>query len=49
MIGFGSDLAKLKENFNVFFFSKSVFELLENCAETENHTTCIAHKITELR
>ena len=47
MIEFGSDLANLNENVNVF--SKSVFELIENCAKTENHTTSIAHEITELR
>ena len=47
MIELGSDLAKLNENFNVS--SKSVFELLENSAKTENHTTSIAHEITELR
>ena len=47
MIEFGSDLAKLNEISNVF--SKSVFELLENCAKTENHTTSVAHEITELR
>ena len=47
MIEFGSDLAKLNEISNVF--SKSVFELLENCAKTENHTTSIAHEITDLR
>ena len=46
MIENGSDPAKLNENFNVF--SKSMFELLENCAKTENHTTSIAHEITEL-
>ena len=47
MIGFGSDLAKLNENFNII--SKSVFEFLENCTITENQTTSIAHEITELR
>ena len=47
MLEFGSDLAKLNENFNIL--SKSVLELLENCAKTENHTTSIAHEITELR
>ena len=26
-----------------------MFELLENCAKTEKHTTSIAHAITELR
>ena len=47
MIEFGSGLAKLIENFSVF--SKSVFELLGNCAKKENHTTSIAREITELR
>ena len=47
MIEFGSYLAKLTEIFNVF--SKSVFELFEKCAKTENHTTSNAHEITELR
>ena len=47
MIEFRSDLEKLNENFSVF--SKSVFELLEHCAKTENHTTSTAHKITDLR
>ena len=47
MIEFGSYLAKLTEIFNVF--SKSVFELFENCAKTENHSTSINHEITELR
>ena len=47
MIEIDSDLAKLNENFNVF--SKSVFELLEDCAKTESHTTSIAHEITGLR
>ena len=47
MYEFGSDLAKLNENFNVL--SKSVLELLENCAKTENHTTSVAHEITKLR
>ena len=44
---YGSDLTKLNENFNLL--SKSVFELHEDCAKTENHTTSIAHEITELR
>ena len=47
MFDFGSDLANLNEIFNVL--SKSVFDLLENLAKTENHTTSIAHEITELR
>ena len=47
MFEFGSDLAKLKENFNVL--SKSVFKLLENCAKTESHTTSIVQEISELR
>ena len=47
MIEFGSDLAKLNESFNVF--SKSVSELLGNCAKTENHTTSIYHEVSELR
>ena len=46
MVVLGSDLAKLKENFNVL--SKIVFKLLEKCAKTENDTTSIAQKITEL-
>ena len=47
MLEFGCNLAKLNGNFNVL--PKSVLELLENCAKTENHTTSIAHEITKLR
>ena len=47
MFEFCSDIEKLNENFNLL--SKSVIELLENCAKTENHTSSIAHEITELR
>ena len=47
MLEFGRDVAKLNENFNAF--SKSVFEVLENCAKTENHTNRIVHETTELR
>ena len=47
MFEFCSGLAKLNEDFKVL--SKSVFESLENCAKSENHTTSIAHEITDLR
>ena len=47
MFELSSDIAKLNENFNLL--SKSLFELLEIRAKTENHTTSIAHEITELR
>ena len=47
MFEFGSDLAKLKGNFNVL--SKSVFKLLENGAKTESQITSIVHEISEVR
>ena len=46
MNGLGGNLVKLNEILNVF--SKSMFQMLKNCAKTESHTTSIAHKITEL-
>ena len=47
MFEFGSELAKFYESFKVL--SNSVFEVIENCVKTVNHTTSIAQEITELR
>ena len=47
MIESGSDLAKSNENLNVFY--KVMFQLLENCTKSENHTTSIAREFTAKR
>ena len=47
MIEIRSDLANLNENFNIF--SKSVFELLENCVKLRTLALVSLPKFTELR
>ena len=47
MCEFCVDHEKLNENLNVIY--ESVFEFLENCSKTEDHTASIAHELTEIR
>ena len=47
MIKFGSDLADLKEKFNIF--SEGVMELPNHCVKDDEHTIRLSHEIIEIR